>query len=102
VGPKQLKISLHLWGIHKCNEEKRKYEDEQGRIRTRWGFEKIKDIRLLEEMIKFKFGGNHDGITAAMSAYFYDYFLQVTYGAPKPPLTQEEERIKREKIKTTD
>jgi hypothetical protein len=79
--------------------KKEKYEDEQGRIRTRWGFEKIKDIRLLEEMIKFKFGGNHDGITAAMSAYFYDYFLQVTYGAPKPPLTQEEERIKREKIK---
>jgi hypothetical protein len=80
--------------------KKEKYEDEQGRIRTRWGFEKVKDVRLLDEMIKFKFGGNHDGITAAMSAYFYDYFLQVTYGAPKPPLTQEEERIKKEKIKS--
>lgn len=75
------------------------YEDDQGRKRTRWGFEKVKDTRLLDEMIKFKFGGNHDGITAAMSAYFYDYYLQITYGAPQPPLTEEEKRLKQEKLR---
>lgn len=75
------------------------YEDDQGRKRTKWGFEKVKDIRLLDEMVKFKFGGNHDGITAAMSAYFYDYYLQITYGAPQTPLTEEEKRIKQEKLR---
>lgn len=77
------------------------YEDDQGRKRTRWGFEKVKDTRLLDEMIKFKFGGNHDGITAAMSAYFYDYYLQITYGAPQPPLTEEEKRLKQEKLRAS-
>lgn len=75
------------------------YEDENGRIRTRFGFEKIKDLRILDEMINFREGGNFDAITAAMSAYAYDYYLTTVYGAPKPPMTAEEKRLREKRKK---
>lgn len=70
------------------------YEDEYGKIRTKWGFERCKDIRILDEMISFKPDGNFDAITAYMSATGYDFYLTSNYGAPKPPMTEEEKRIR--------
>lgn len=65
-------------------------DDDGNTVRTKRGFERIKDIKILDEMIHFDPSGNHDGITAAMSAYWYDFYLTANYGSPSKPLTQEQ------------
>ena len=76
-----------------------RHETEEGNIVTELGYKKIKDLRLLEEMATFRFGGNFDGITAYMSAVAYDYYLTYTMGAPEAPPTEEELRIREEERK---
>lgn len=65
-----------------------------GQIISELGYKKIKDLRLLEEMATFRFGGNFDGITAYMSAVAYDYYLTYTMGAPEVPPTEAEMHIR--------
>lgn len=90
-----------LFGVTaKIIDKKEEYEDTEGRVRQRYVFERtIKDIRLLDEMINYKPGGNFDGLTALMSAYGYDFYLEVTGQAPQRPLTEEEKRKKEEQLR---
>lgn len=75
------------------------YEDLEGNIRQRYKFERlINDVRLLDEMISYKPGGNFDGLTALMSAYGYDWYLTVTGQSPEKPLTEEEKKKKQEML----
>lgn len=77
------------------------YEDSNGKRRVKWGFEKTKDLRILEEMMQYKDGGNFDTIISTMASYFYDYYLTSQYGAPDPPMTEEErERERLRKLMT--
>jgi len=87
-----------LFGImFKMLTKKEEYEDKEGKIRQRYKFERlINDVRLLDEMMNYKPGGNFDGLTALMSAYGYDWYLAVTGQAPEKPLTEEEKRRKEE------
>src|SRR5690625_2107066 len=68
---------------------------EEGKEVTRWGFERIKDERILREAINYKPGGNFDTISSLMGLIGYDYYLTYNYGAPK--LETEQERLEREK-----
>lgn len=89
-----------LFGVTaKIIDKKEDYEDSEGRLRKRYVFERtINDIRLLDEMINYKAGGNFDGLTALMSAYGYDFYLEVTGQAPQKPLTEEEKKKKQEML----
>lgn len=89
-----------LFGVtSKIIDKKEEYEDSEGRVRQRYVFERtINDIRLLDEMINYKAGGNFDGLTALMSAYGYDFYLEVTGQAPQKPLTEEEKKKKQEML----
>ena len=79
--------------------KKEDYEDLEGKIRTRYKFERlINDVRLLDEMINYRPGGNFDGLTALMSAYGYDYYLTVTGQAPDKPMTEEEKKRKKQML----
>lgn len=69
--------------------------DDDGNESRRWGFERIKDERILQEMINYKPGGNFDTISSLMGAIGYDYYLTYNFGAPK--LETESERIERER-----
>jgi hypothetical protein len=71
------------------------HEDEEGKVRIRWGFERIKDTRILQEMISFKPDGNFDTITSLMSALGYDYYLTYNFGAPV--ILSDQEKAEREK-----
>lgn len=73
--------------------------NEEGKFISTKGYQKIKDTRLLQEMINYSPGGNYDAIIAAMSAYAYDFYLTTVHGAPKRPETEEEKERKEEIIR---
>lgn len=62
----------------------------EGDIATQ-GFERIEDIQLLEEMIKYKEGGNFDRIVGFGSALLYDYYLTSKHIFPRAPRRIEQE-----------
>lgn len=62
------------------------YEDDNGNItHTVAGYERIDDIQLLEEMIKYKPDGNFDRLTAFGSCLAIDFYLTCKYITPKTP-----------------
>lgn len=58
-------------------------EDEDNVIETLRGVERIKDIWLLEELIKYKTSGNYDRIVGFGSCLLYDYWLTSNYMMPQ-------------------
>jgi hypothetical protein len=60
-------------------------------IRVGQGFERIEDIQLMEEMIKFKPDGNFDRLVALGSCLIYDHYLTSHYIIPKA-LTKRENK----------
>lgn len=48
-----------------------------------YGYERIEDIQLLEEMVKFKEGGNFDRLVAFGSCLAIDYYLTSNYITPQ-------------------
>ena len=52
-------------------------------VGTKLGVELIKDIHLLEEIIKYKEDGNFDRIISFGSALFYDHYCNITYKFPR-------------------
>ena len=55
------------------------------------GFERIEDVQLLEEMIKFKPDGNFDRLVAFGSCLAIDYYLTCKYITPRTNTKKEEE-----------
>jgi len=60
-------------------------------IDTVLGVETIKDIHLLEEIIKYKEGANCDRIISFGSALMYDFYLTASYKNPRIPKKEEED-----------
>lgn len=66
--------------------------DEHGNItHTVRGFERIEDIQLLEEMVKYKPSGNFDRLVAFGSCLAIDYYLTCKYITPKTNYIKREE-----------
>lgn len=61
------------------------FDDNDNVTHTVSGFERIEDIQLLEEMIKYKPGGNFDRLVAFGSCLAIDYYLSCKYITPKTP-----------------
>ena len=61
------------------------------------GFERIEDIYLLEEMVKYRDGKNYDRIIGLGSALLYDYYLTSKHIFPRMPKTQSEEDTHKKK-----
>lgn len=83
------------------------YLDDNGNItHTVSGYERIEDIQLLEEMIKYKPEGNFDRLVAFGSCLAIDYYLTCKYITPKSHTTRTQEdreqqfRLKRNKFFT--
>jgi hypothetical protein len=74
------------------------YEDENGNPQIKWGFERYKDIRVLDEMINYRPGENVDTIISLMSATGADYYFSANGMYPKVPLTDEEIRLKEKRL----
>lgn len=68
-----------------------------GKKTTKWGFQKVKDIRMLDEMINYQDGNNVDTISAALGAYGYDYYLTANHISPRLPMSDEEKEYLRKK-----
>jgi hypothetical protein len=65
--------------------------NEEGEIiKTTLGIQRIPDLKILEEMINYKEGGNFDGITSFMSALAYAHWLDQNYISPDVRKKQEE------------
>jgi hypothetical protein len=70
------------------------YYDNNGNItHTISGFEKIDDVQLLEEMVKYKPDGNSDRLAAFGSCLAIDYYLTCKYITPQSSTTRTEENI---------
>ncbi len=68
------------------------YDNNDNLTHTVSGYERIEDIQLLEEMIKFKPGGNFDRLVAFSSCLAIDYYLTCNYLTPRiPPKKKENE-----------
>jgi hypothetical protein len=64
--------------------EEMEIKDEDGNIVSSvLGVNRINDVKILDEIINFKEGGNYDGITAWMSALGYVHYLDSTYQTPR-------------------
>jgi hypothetical protein len=61
-------------------------------VKSMLGVNRIPDIKILNEIINYKEGGNFDGITAFMSALGYAHYLDSTYQSPRLPRNREEIR----------
>jgi len=70
------------------------YDDDGNVTHTVFGFERIEDIQLLEEMIKYKPDGNFDRLVAFGSCLAIDYYLTCKYITPQtyPEKKEEDER----------
>ena len=75
------------------------YDNNDNVTHTVSGFERIGDIQLLEEMIKYKPDGNFDRLVAFGSCLAIDYYLTCKYITPQTH-TQRTEEEKVEEIKT--
>lgn len=78
------------------------YDENDNVTHTIRGYERIEDVQLLEEMIKFKPDGNFDRLTAFGSCLAIDYYLTCRYLTPKSESVkkkEEEERPKQNKPK---
>ena len=74
------------------------YEDDEGNVtHTVSGFERIEDIQLLEEMIKYKPDGNFDRLVAFGSCLAIDYYLTCKYITPQSQSINKEEEDDRPK-----
>lgn len=74
------------------------YEDDDGNItHTVSGFERIEDIQLLEEMIKYKPDGNFDRLVAFGSCLAIDYYLTCKYITPQSQSMNKQEEDDRPK-----
>ena len=70
------------------------YDKNDNITHTVSGFERIPCVQLLEEMIKFKPGGNFDRLVAFGSCLAIDYYLTCKYITPRTLSTKtEEERV---------
>lgn len=85
--------------------DKLDFIDNKGEVtHTVDGFERIEDIQLLEEMIKFKPNGNFDRLAAFGSCLAIDYYLTCKYITPntnsfkKPEDNRPKEESKRNKF----
>lgn len=58
-------------------------QESEGESDITYGFERIEDVQLLEEMIKYKDGGNYDRLVAFGSCLAMDYYLSSNYITPK-------------------
>lgn len=68
------------------------YYDNNGNItHTVSGYERIDDIQLLEEMVKYKPDGNFDRLAAFGSCLAIDYYLTCKYITPQSSTTRTEE-----------
>jgi hypothetical protein len=74
-----------------CKRQFHVKDNEGNIIETKLGVELIKDIHLLEEIIKYKPGGNYDRIISFGSALFYDHYCTITYKIPRI-ITKKEEQ----------
>jgi hypothetical protein len=63
-------------------------DDKDNITHTVSGFERIEDIQLMEEMIKFKPGGNFDRLVAFGSCLAIDYYLTCNYLTPQSHSTK--------------
>lgn len=67
------------------------YTDENGNItHTVSGYERIEDVQLLEEMVKFKPDGNFDRLVAFGSCLAIDYYLTCKYITPRSNIEKKE------------
>lgn len=68
-------------------------DEDDNVVSTEMGLERIEDIQLLEEMIKYKEDGNFDRIVGFGSALLYDHYLTAKYIVPssKPQIKKGEQ-----------
>lgn len=87
-----------LGHVRTYSKEEHEIKDDDGTLlKSVLGVRKIPDIKILDEIINFKEGGNYDGLTAWMSALGYVHYLDSTYQTPK--LARKTEDVKRPKPK---
>lgn len=72
------------------------YDNNDNVTHTVSGFERIDDIQLLEEMVKYKPDGNFDRLVAFGSCLAIDYYLTCKYITPRSHTSKKEEDIRRE------
>lgn len=74
------------------------YDDNGNVTHSVGGYERIQDVQLLEEMIKFKSDGNFDRLVSFGSCLAIDYYLSSNYITPQTNTTRNNEE-KQEKFK---
>lgn len=67
-------------------------DNEDNVVGTKLGLERIPDPELLEEMIKYKEGGNYDRLVAFGSALLYDHYLRAKYIIPQKQPERDEQQ----------
>lgn len=78
------------------------YNEKDEVTHTIAGYERIEDVQLLEEMVKYKPDGNFDRLVAFGSCLAIDYYLSANYITPKTysvKKTEEEDRPPEPKVK---
>lgn len=71
-------------------------KDEKGDIlKIVEGIQKVPDIKILDEMINYKEGGNFDGITAFMGVLGYAHWLDMNYMSPDVKDKRRDEKPKK-------
>lgn len=66
------------------------YDDNGNATHTIAGYERVEDVQLLEEMIKFKPDGNFDRLVAFGSCLAIDYYLTCKYITPQSHTTKKD------------
>lgn len=73
-----------------CKKEFEIKDDAGNVVDIRLGVELIDDIYLLDEIIKYRKGGNFDRIISFGGALLYDHYLNITYKYPRKQYTKEQ------------
>lgn len=94
--PRTSKKTLFDIFVNMCNETF-EYEDEDGKIITLKGVQRIDDIGLLDEIIGWGENVNVDRITSAMASYSYIHFLQSSYRWKVKEMQRENKEVKQSK-----
>lgn len=91
------KNNLFGQAVTYAKEENNIFDKDNQLVKSILGVRKIPDVKILDEIINYKDGGNYDGLTAWMSALGYVHYLDSTYQTPILPRKVED--VKRTKTR---